>query len=968
MTSPADPQRWRRISELFDRVLDLDHEARALLLERECEGDPALREDIERMLAADAVTSAFDDGVAGAVHLEPGDRSGSHDDSREQIGQWLGPWRLEGVLGRGGMGTVYAARRDDGDTRQLAAVKRLHRRWDGSLQAQRFLQERRLLASLSHPNIARLLDHGLDDDGRPWLALEYVDGANLVDWADTEKLNLRARIDLFRQVCAAVQHAHEHFVVHRDLKPANILVDREGHPKVLDFGVAKRIDEAPQTTRTGAFAGFTPEYAAPEQVSGGTISAATDVYALGVILYQLLTGQLPYRFDQDNLRAAADAITSRSAERLDKAMTSGSAAEVEARMVQRATNPAAFRRFVRGDLSRIVQTALAKEPQRRYASVQSLSADLKRLLEGRTVSVSGDTFGYRARKFVQRNRGSMAMAMIAVIAASAGLVGILLQTREARSQAARAELQAARAENVKGFVLQLLADTNPGTAGFGGDPKKVLVHTSQQVIARFAGQPEILAQTSDVLAATMSNLGERRSSERFLRSVLDALQREPNAPAWARALIETRLAEVDLQLGQAQETERLTDRVIATLPEPGAGHARILSDAWLIRAFLRLRQGRETDALNAARHAARIARRWLGAGSREAIHADAGLLSLLASTTAGASDAALAEGSNILAAIRRHYGDTHPVSAEAMRYMAKLEQAHGRYQNSEALYRRLLTLSGDSDAPILLHEDLGAMYEETDRFREAQTEYEQALTLLAAQDAPEAHALSTARNNLAFAFFRAGDWTPAARYFQLAGDDWQRVHADADHLYVLSARTRQAEALLESGRLDQAQAVLSDLIPRVQAHDPDFYPIALGVRAKLELAQRKPHAALASSDLALAAAPRGELTPRSLAALHLVRARALEASGDTAAAATAAARAAQLLDKADPWRNPEMARVAAVRLGLSQLPQAEAAQLCAALAPRAQSQAAARDAPFQRPLRAALQRCIGRAQPPTHRA
>lgn len=968
MTSPADPQRWRRISELFDRALDLDHKARAWLLERECEGDPALREQIERMLAADAATSAFDDGAADAVSLEAGDRSESHDDSREQIGQLLGPWRLEGVLGRGGMGTVYAARRDDRDTLQHAAIKRLHRRWDGSLHAQRFLQERRILAALSHPHIPRLLDHGLDEEQRPWLALEYVDGASLIDWADAHKQGLRARIELFREVCAAVQHAHEHFVVHRDLKPANILVDGEGHPKVLDFGVAKRIDDAGANTRTGAFAGFTPEYAAPEQIAGGVISAATDVYALGVILYQLLSGQLPYRFDQDNLHDAAQAITSRTAERLEKALTTGTPEQVQARIAHRETTLPAFRRFVRGDLTRIVQTALAKEPPRRYASVQAMSTDLKRFLEGRTVSVSGDTFGYRTRKFVQRNRGSMAMAMVAVIAASAGLIGILLQTREARSQAARAELQAARAENVKSFVLQLLADTNPGTAGFGGDPKKVLTHTSQQVIARFAGQPELLAQTSDVLAATMSSLGERRTSAQFLRSVLDALQHEPNAPAWSRALIETRLAEVDLQLGQAQETERLTDRVIATLPETSASHARVLSDAWQLRAFLRLRQGRETDALNAVRNGARIARRWLGAGSREAIHADAGVLGLLASTTAGASAAALTEGGKILAAIRRHYGDTHPVSAEAMRYMAKLEQAHGRYGNSEALYRRLLTLSGDTDAPILLHEDLGAMYEETDRFREAQTEYEQALTLLAAQDAPEAHALSTARNNLAFTLFRAGDWVRAARYFQLAGDDWQRIHADPDHLYVLSARTRQAEALLESGRLGEAQAVLSDLIPRVQAHDPDFYPIALGVRAKFELAQRKPREALASSDLALTAAAHGELTPRSLAALHLARARALEANGDAAEAVATAARAAQLLDKADPWRNPEMARVAAVRLGLSRLPQADAAQLCAALTPGAQGQPAASDAPFQRPLRAALQRCNGRRQASIKRA
>jgi len=442
----ADPQRWRRLSQLFDKLIDLDAPARMALLDAECADDPQMRAEIESMLAADASAHAFDAGVAGAVDLQSGDRSTSHDDAREQIGALLGPWRLESVLGRGGMGTVYAARRDDRDTLQRAAIKRLHRRWDGSLQAQRFLQERRILAALSHPNLPRLIDHGLDEEQRPWFALELVEGTSLTAFADARRLDLRERLDLFRDVCAAVQHAHEHFVVHRDLKPANILVDDGGHPKVLDFGVAKRIDDTEGSTRTGAFVGFTPEYAAPEQVSGGAISAATDVYALGVILYQLLSGRLPYAVDHDDLRATADAITTRSAERLEQAITTGTPHEIQARLQQRGTDVRAFRRFVRGDLSRIVQTALAKEPPRRYASVQALSDDLKRFLEGRTVSVSGDTFGYRARKFIGRNRWGVAMAGLAAVALAIGISGIVLKSHEAQVQAMRANQQAARAE------------------------------------------------------------------------------------------------------------------------------------------------------------------------------------------------------------------------------------------------------------------------------------------------------------------------------------------------------------------------------------------------------------------------------------------------------------------------------------------------------------------------------------------
>ncbi|MEO6104742.1 MAG: serine/threonine-protein kinase [Pseudoxanthomonas sp.] len=446
MTAASDPQRWRRLSELFDRALDLEPVARATLLEVECADDPQMRLELERMLAADSLPHALDQGAAEAVSLEATAHQSNEDDSRESIGTHLGHWMLERVIGRGGMGTVYAARRDDRDTLQRAAVKRLHRRWDGSLQAQRFLQERRILAALSHPNIPRLIDHGLDADQRPWFALEMVEGKPVTAWADERRLDLRERLDLFRALCAAVQHAHEHFVVHRDLKPANILVDNEGHPKVLDFGVAKRIDDSPGATRTGLFVGFTPEYAAPEQVSGGPISAATDVYALGVILYQLLAGRLPYHFDHDDLRATAEAISTQAGDRLDQAITTGTPHEIDARLQQRGTDVRAFRRFVKGDLSRIVQTALAKEPQRRYASVQAFSSDIERFLQGRTVSVSGDTFGYRAGKFIGRNRWGVAMALLAALLLAGGLAGIAMKTQEVQREAARANVEAARAE------------------------------------------------------------------------------------------------------------------------------------------------------------------------------------------------------------------------------------------------------------------------------------------------------------------------------------------------------------------------------------------------------------------------------------------------------------------------------------------------------------------------------------------
>lgn len=508
----AGRERWQRLSRLFDAAIELDGEARTAFVVAECDGDDALRADLQRLLDADAAASNFDDGAASAVSLDdpeaPDDASGEH----------LGAWRLHSRIGSGGMGTVYAARREDGDTAQRAAIKRLQRRWDGSAQAQRFLQERRILAQLSHANIPALLDHGLDEDGRPWFALEYVDGEPLTAWADTQRLNPRERLVLFLQVCAAVQHAHERFVVHRDLKPANILVDEGGRARVLDFGVAKRIDDVASTTRTGAFAGFTPEYAAPEQISGGPVSAATDVYALGVLLYELLSGQLPYHFTQADLRETAEAITSRSAERLERALTTGTPEEVQARIERRRTSAPAFRRYVRGDLTRIVQTALAKEPERRYSSVLALADDLKRFLDGRPVSVVGDTFGYRARKFVQRNRWSVAMGALALAALLGGGTFSAYRAHQER-------IQRERSEAVLAFVSDLFA------SGAKGDPHanqlsvpELLGRASGRIDNAFPDDPLGRAQLFGVVGGAYAEMGQGAPAIDYTRKALAILR------------------------------------------------------------------------------------------------------------------------------------------------------------------------------------------------------------------------------------------------------------------------------------------------------------------------------------------------------------------------------------------------------------------------------------------------------------
>ena len=583
--------RWQRLSALFERALDLDPAAQAVLLDTECADDPALRAELERMLAADALPHAFDQGAAEVAALDP-DASIAHDDPPEAIGSVLGHWRLEETIGRGGMGTVYAARRDDRDTQQRAALKRLHRRWDGSLQAQRFLQERRILAALSHPNIPRLFDHGLDNDQRPWFALELVQGQSLVRWADEHQLDLRARLDLFRQVCAAVQHAHEHFVVHRDLKPDNILVDGEGHAKVLDFGVAKRIDDVAGATRTGVFVGFTPEYAAPEQISGGTISAATDVYALGVILYQLLSGNLPYSFDQDDLRATAEAITGRAAARLDQAITTGTHEEVRARLAQRKTDERSFRRFVKGDLSRIVQTALAKEPPRRYASVQAFSSDIERFLKGRTVSVSGDTFGYRARKYISRNRWGVAMASLAAVALIGGTVFSTYRAEQER-------LHRERSDKMLEFMSELFVSDTEGAFGNQLSATQLLERAAERIDANFTDDARSRAELLGVVGSAYIGMGLHEQAPAFMQRTLDTFTPFRDSDPEQYLLYAAALVNAIADNGQNEEVVKQVgdilpfarkhgdERMIATLLHSRGGAYRLLGNLEAAEADLR---------------------------------------------------------------------------------------------------------------------------------------------------------------------------------------------------------------------------------------------------------------------------------------------------------------------------------------------------------------------------------------------
>ncbi len=451
MSEAGHAERWLRLSELFNELVDLSAAARAARLAELGAGDPALRSDLERLLA-----EVEDPGVLDAPAVEAFSallESVDPAEPEEVLGQRVGPYRIVEELGRGGMGVVYLAERADGQFEQRVALKLVKRGLDTDEVLARFRRERQILARLEHQAIARLYDGGATEDGRPYFAMEFVEGEPVTAYCDAHALPIEERLQLFRRVCEAVEHAHRNQVVHRDLKPSNILVTESKDLKLLDFGVAKFLSKGteghgtPTLTRISSRP-MTPEYAAPEQVLGQPVSPATDVYALGIVLYELLSGRRPYRLAERSETEVQRTILEVEPPRPSAVVElspGGEDASAESLAKARGTTPAALRRRLAGDLDAIVLTALRKEPNRRYGSAQAFADDVERHLAGKPVKARPEAPFYRAGKYVRRNWGAVAAVGLMALA-GASILYLLARVQTSSDTAAARDEPSIRAE------------------------------------------------------------------------------------------------------------------------------------------------------------------------------------------------------------------------------------------------------------------------------------------------------------------------------------------------------------------------------------------------------------------------------------------------------------------------------------------------------------------------------------------
>ena len=831
----TDRGRFRAAMELVDRLLDVPDAERDALLAREC-NDDALRAEVMRLLAADAEAGSFLSEPAGAKLPSALTSLAPEPPRRASPGAMFGSFRLVSVLGKGGMGEVWIAERAGADFEQRVAVKLLHGGGgdgDAAAAAARFRRERQILAKLSHPRIARLLDGGVTAAGQPWLAMELVDGLPLLDHCVEKQLDVDARLRLFMEICDAVQFAHRNVVVHRDLKPSNILVGANGEPKLLDFGIAKLLegqDEEEVTALTRADERpMTPDYASPEQVRGEAITTACDVWALGVILHELLTGVRPFRGNGKSRGEVARAVLETSPTRPSSQI--GVAGGDDKRRPSGMT-PLALKRRLKGDLDAIVLKALRREPQARYGSVEALATDVRRHLEGAPVAARGDATGYLVRTMLRRHRVAVGFSALVILVLVVGLVSTLWQARRAREEARKAE----RAQE---FLISMLRAFDPEKGD--GSPltqRDILDRGEARVTQALGGQPVEQARLLRVFAETWLDLDDPARALGPAERAL-ALQRGSLGPR------DVEVAKTLVVLGTIYARSE-------NFPKSERAHADALSIAreaegrsgpTVALALARLGNAeclRSEFAIGGPRlrEAVEIARRTHGDDSVEALDHSGDLAVCLEDE--GRIDESVEITRRNVALSTKLRGAKHPATLLLRHNLAASLMSGGQFEEPYAILREVYEQQREVFGPDRRGQLAGTKrmlaraLDGLGRSEEALVLLDEAIQSSAAASGPKSFMVGLCLHNKSVALRHLGQNGEAEK----AARDALEMHLAGlgDDRFAARMRAALGAALLALGRAPEARAELERAAAFFDARAPN-HPSARAVRADLDAAR-----------------------------------------------------------------------------------------------------------------------------------
>ena len=824
--------RWQQVTELLNNALDLPAEDRPRYLRQACGNDETLHGRVEALLAA--YEGAGDFLGKPVFSLRQGDGT-----EKSDMGRRIGPYRLQRRLGQGGMGEVFLAERVDGGFEQRVAVKLLKRGLDSDEILRRFQVERQILARLTHPNVAQLLDGGTTRDGAPYFVMEYVDGQPIDEYCDARRLGTRERVRLFRSVCAGVHFAHRNLVVHRDLKPGNVLVSTDGRPKLLDFGVAKLLRNDPRffapsggaggedlATATLQMAPVTLPYASPEQIQGGPITTATDVYALGVMLYELLTGHRPQRFEKLTPQRIAEVVCEQTPPRPSSAVRrteeirdeDGAPHTLTPESVSRVRDggPKRLRRQLAGDLDNIVMMALRKEPERRFSSVEQLSEDLRRYLEGLPVRSRADTLAYRTGKFVRRHAWGVAAvgaiaALVLVFVTSRTIQGtkIARQNEEIIRQNEEITRERDRARTVTDFLVEFLKAPEPGCArGRSLTVQEALDAAVTRLATELQSEPEVRAAVLDAIGGVYRNLALYDEAKPLLEEAL-ALRLTnlgEQHPLVAESL--HNLANLERNLGGDERPEDLMRRAIAiqrkAFPEGHRDLARGLNN--LASLLLRRRQMEQAESF--AREALEMKLRVFGEE-----HLDvATSLNTLASLARAKGE--LDEAEELYRrsiAVRRKVGEAiDPGLASTLNNLAGLLMTKGDPEASltlheEALQIRRQLYRGDHTELASSLNNLAVLHTLRGEPEKALPLLEEALRMERGLSGESSLRLAVFRKNRALALSEAGDDVECET---MIGKALPILRQRAGPARVAEAESIRGACLAGQGRFDEAEQVL----------------------------------------------------------------------------------------------------------------------------------------------------------------